>query len=217
MGRIFRNFRRWCASRTPPGQPPDAPAGLADANGPQDQAPTAVRPRPPSGRPNIAQESDSMTQAQTEAKPAVARNQAVQWLRQMLLIRRFEERSAMLYQNQKIGGFCHLYSGQEPVSRRLDRRAPRGRLRHHRVPRPRPRPGPRHGRRSRRWPSCSARSPAAPRARAARCTSSTWRKGFLGGHAIVGSHVPGRRGRRLRHQVPPAGPGLSSAISATAP
>jgi pyruvate dehydrogenase E1 component alpha subunit len=34
----------------------------------------------------------------------------------MLLIRRFEERSAMLYQNQLIGGFCHLYSGQEPVA-----------------------------------------------------------------------------------------------------
>ena len=57
-----------------------------------------------------------MSQAQAEAKPAVARNQAVQWLRQMLLIRRFEERSAKLYQEQKIGGFCHLYSGQEPVA-----------------------------------------------------------------------------------------------------
>ena len=54
--------------------------------------------------------------AQAEAKPAVARNQAVQWLRQMLLIRRFEERSAKLYSEQKIGGFCHLYSGQEPVA-----------------------------------------------------------------------------------------------------
>ncbi len=57
-----------------------------------------------------------MAQAQTEAKPIVSRNQALGWLRQMLLIRRFEERSAMLYQNQKIGGFCHLYSGQEAVA-----------------------------------------------------------------------------------------------------
>ena len=57
-----------------------------------------------------------MAQAQTEAKPQVTRNQAVGWLSQMMLIRRFEERAAMLYQNQKIGGFCHLYSGQEAVA-----------------------------------------------------------------------------------------------------
>ncbi len=57
-----------------------------------------------------------MPQTQTEPKLAINRTQALTWLRQMLLIRRFEERSAMLYQNQKIGGFCHLYSGQEPVA-----------------------------------------------------------------------------------------------------
>ena len=57
-----------------------------------------------------------MATAETEVMPSVPRDQAVEWLYQMLLIRRFEERSAMLYQNQKIGGFCHLYSGQEPVA-----------------------------------------------------------------------------------------------------
>lgn len=36
-------------------------------------------------------------------------------LRDMLLIRRFEERAAQQYQMQKIGGFCHLYIGQEAV------------------------------------------------------------------------------------------------------
>jgi len=36
-------------------------------------------------------------------------------LRQMLLIRRFEERSAEAYALGKIGGFCHLYIGQEAV------------------------------------------------------------------------------------------------------
>lgn len=34
-------------------------------------------------------------------------------LRQMLLIRRFEERAAQMYGLRKIGGFCHLYIGQE--------------------------------------------------------------------------------------------------------
>jgi len=33
----------------------------------------------------------------------------------MLLIRRFEEKSAQLYGQQKIRGFCHLYIGQEAV------------------------------------------------------------------------------------------------------
>jgi pyruvate dehydrogenase E1 component alpha subunit len=58
-----------------------------------------------------------MSQATTEAKPVVSKNQAIGWLRQMLLIRRFEEQSYKLYQmGGKIGGFCHLYSGQEPVA-----------------------------------------------------------------------------------------------------
>lgn len=34
---------------------------------------------------------------------------------QMLLIRRFEEKSAQLYGDGLIGGFCHLYIGQEAV------------------------------------------------------------------------------------------------------
>lgn len=36
--------------------------------------------------------------------------------REMVLIRRIEERSAELYQQGKIGGFLHLYIGQEAVS-----------------------------------------------------------------------------------------------------
>jgi pyruvate dehydrogenase E1 component alpha subunit len=35
---------------------------------------------------------------------------------QMLLIRRFEERSAEMYALGKIGGFCHLYIGEEAVA-----------------------------------------------------------------------------------------------------
>jgi pyruvate dehydrogenase E1 component alpha subunit len=58
-----------------------------------------------------------MPQVQTEAKPVVNRTQALVWLRQMMQIRRFEERAEMLYQKGgKIGGFFHQYSGQEPVA-----------------------------------------------------------------------------------------------------
>jgi pyruvate dehydrogenase E1 component alpha subunit len=37
-------------------------------------------------------------------------------LRQMLLIRRFEEKAGEAYAQGKIGGFCHLYIGQEAVA-----------------------------------------------------------------------------------------------------
>ncbi len=39
-------------------------------------------------------------------------------LRMMMLIRRFEERTVQEYQRpgQKIGGFCHVYSGQEAIA-----------------------------------------------------------------------------------------------------
>ena len=38
------------------------------------------------------------------------------YLRQMLLIRRFEERAGEAYSLGKIGGFCHLYIGQEALA-----------------------------------------------------------------------------------------------------
>jgi pyruvate dehydrogenase E1 component alpha subunit len=37
------------------------------------------------------------------------------WYRQMLLMRRFEEKAGQMYGQQKIKGFCHLYIGQEAV------------------------------------------------------------------------------------------------------
>ena len=39
----------------------------------------------------------------------------LKWYRDMLLIRRFEERAGQLYGMGLIGGFCHLYIGQEAV------------------------------------------------------------------------------------------------------
>ena len=43
--------------------------------------------------------------------------ETVEWMyRNMLLQRRFEERAAQMYGKQKIGGFLHLYVGQEAVS-----------------------------------------------------------------------------------------------------
>jgi pyruvate dehydrogenase E1 component alpha subunit len=47
--------------------------------------------------------------------PAAEQRDEVEMLWLMLLIRRFEERASQQYQAQKIGGFCHLYIGQEAV------------------------------------------------------------------------------------------------------
>src|SRR6201991_2811518 len=43
-------------------------------------------------------------------------DQLIELYRQMLLTRRFEEKSAEAYVAGKIGGFCHLYIGQEAVA-----------------------------------------------------------------------------------------------------
>ncbi len=47
--------------------------------------------------------------------PMFTREQELQAYRDMLLIRRFEERAGQLYGMGFIGGFCHLYIGQEAV------------------------------------------------------------------------------------------------------
>ncbi|NJC07255.1 pyruvate dehydrogenase (acetyl-transferring) E1 component subunit alpha [Polymorphobacter fuscus] len=43
------------------------------------------------------------------------KDELLAYYRQMLLIRRFEERAGQLYGMGMIGGFCHLYIGQEAV------------------------------------------------------------------------------------------------------
>jgi pyruvate dehydrogenase E1 component alpha subunit len=46
----------------------------------------------------------------------LSREQKIELHRQMVRIRRFEERSLRAYQAKKIGGFLHLYIGQEAVA-----------------------------------------------------------------------------------------------------
>ncbi len=49
------------------------------------------------------------------AKPNVSKDELLTFYREMLLIRRFEEKAGQLYGMGLIGGFCHLYIGQEAV------------------------------------------------------------------------------------------------------
>jgi len=48
--------------------------------------------------------------------PSYTKEQYLSWYTLMLRIRRFEERALMMYGQQKIRGFCHVYIGQEAVS-----------------------------------------------------------------------------------------------------
>ncbi|HMO08374.1 MAG TPA: pyruvate dehydrogenase (acetyl-transferring) E1 component subunit alpha [Paracoccaceae bacterium] len=48
-------------------------------------------------------------------KPNISRDELLKYYREMLLIRRFEEKAGQLYGMGLIGGFCHLYIGQEAV------------------------------------------------------------------------------------------------------
>ena len=130
-----------------------------------------------------------MAQAETEVKPMVTRSLALGWLRQMLLIRRFEERSAMLYQNQKIGGFCHLYTGQEAIAvgsigvlREDDYVITAYRDHGHALARGvEPKSG--MAEMLGKYAGCS-------RGKGGSMHFFDAEKGFLGGHAIVGSHIP---------------------------
>ena len=45
-----------------------------------------------------------------------SRAEMLEFYRQMMLIRRFEEKAGQLYGLGLIGGFCHLYIGQEAVA-----------------------------------------------------------------------------------------------------
>jgi pyruvate dehydrogenase E1 component alpha subunit len=51
----------------------------------------------------------------SSAKKQVSKELALKLYRDMLLIRRFEEKAGQLYGMGLIGGFCHLYIGQEAV------------------------------------------------------------------------------------------------------
>ncbi|MGP6085582.1 pyruvate dehydrogenase (acetyl-transferring) E1 component subunit alpha [Antarctobacter jejuensis] len=60
------------------------------------------------------------------AKPNVAPEELTQYYRDMLMIRRFEEKAGQLYGMGLIGGFCHLYIGQEAVVVGLEAAAQEG-------------------------------------------------------------------------------------------
>jgi pyruvate dehydrogenase E1 component alpha subunit len=53
--------------------------------------------------------------ARRASKKGPSKDELIHYYREMLLIRRFEEKAGQLYGMGLIGGFCHLYIGQEAV------------------------------------------------------------------------------------------------------
>ena len=77
------------------------------------RAATRKGPARNTGRKRAAASSAKRTNGQKGVQPG--RDEMLAFYRDMVLIRRFEERAAQLYGMGMIGGFCHLYIGQEAV------------------------------------------------------------------------------------------------------
>ncbi len=67
-----------------------------------------------------------MAAKKATAKANVSADELKKYYRDMLLIRRFEEKAGQLYGMGLIGGFCHLYIGQEAVVVGLEAAAEEG-------------------------------------------------------------------------------------------
>jgi pyruvate dehydrogenase E1 component alpha subunit len=80
-------------------------------------APKNASSKAPANDPNPAAAKPPARERPPEPKRHEAsKEELLEYYRQMLLIRRFEERAGQLYGLGLIGGFCHLYIGQEAVA-----------------------------------------------------------------------------------------------------
>lgn len=165
-------------------------------------APTARSrgfPSPPSAMPTTKprKKGESPRAAATQASGAplpaqAARDTAAlhrELLRSMLLQRRFEERCAEMYAIGRIGGFCHLYIGQEAVSTGIIQQL---RPDDYIITTYRD-----HGQALARGMSARAvmaelfgRQDGCARGKGGSMHMFDKQLGFLGGHGIVGGHIP---------------------------
>jgi pyruvate dehydrogenase E1 component alpha subunit len=93
-----------------------APPSAAKAE--EQQSSTGVVDAPPEvDQQQLKRERDEAKERQKNrlSNTGLKVDQLIELYRQMILIRRFEEKSAEVYVAGKIGGFCHLYIGQEAV------------------------------------------------------------------------------------------------------
>lgn len=64
---------------------------------------------------NTAMAKKHNNKAASQSEPEPTTDELKKYYKEMLLIRRFEEKAGQLYGMGLIGGFCHLYIGQEAV------------------------------------------------------------------------------------------------------
>src|SRR6185369_11402434 len=76
---------------------------------------SVIDPPDQATRQQLSREREAAKQKQKERLNQLDHEKLIDLYRQMLLIRRFEEKAAEAYVAGKIGGFCHLYIGQEAV------------------------------------------------------------------------------------------------------
>ena len=66
--------------------------------------------------------ADTLTKNTKTLKPVGAKKTTYDkktwllWYETMVRVRKFEERTLMMYSQQKIRGFCHVYIGQEAIA-----------------------------------------------------------------------------------------------------
>src|SRR6266850_255240 len=92
-------------------------AESVSAAGAEEKSSTGVIDAPIESDPkDLRRERDAAKERQKNRLGGLNSETLISLYRQMLLIRRFEEKAAEAYSAGKIGGFCHLYIGQEAVA-----------------------------------------------------------------------------------------------------
>jgi pyruvate dehydrogenase E1 component alpha subunit len=75
-----------------------------------------ARSAKPKAAPSAAPNEPDIERPREPKRYKASKDELLKLYREMLLIRRFEERAGQLYGLGLIGGFCHLYIGQEAVA-----------------------------------------------------------------------------------------------------
>jgi pyruvate dehydrogenase E1 component alpha subunit len=127
------------------------------------------------------------------------REKLIEYYRQMMLIRRFEEAAAVQYQRRKIGGFLHLYIGEEAVAvGTIDNLQPQDTIvAHYRE----------HGHALARGSDPNAvmaelfgKATGVSKGKGGSMHLFDAGRGFLGGYAIVAGHLPIAVGLAMAHK-----------------
>lgn len=147
----------------------------------------------------MAQAPRRKPRAQKSDDQAISSEDLVRFYKDMLLIRRFEEKAGQLYGMGLIGGFCHLYIGQEAVvvglqnaAEEVDTVVTSYRDHGHMLA---------TGMESRGvMAELTGREGGYSRGKGGSMHMFSSEKGFYGGHGIVGAQVPIGTGLAFAHQ-----------------